>query len=63
MSPRDADTEEMLRRAGDGDRAACGHLLERHRPRLLRMIEPRMDRRLAARVDAADVVQDTLADA
>ena len=63
MPPRDADTEELLRRAGAGDRAACGDLLERHRARLQRMIEWRMDRRLAARVDAADVVQDTLADA
>jgi RNA polymerase sigma-70 factor (ECF subfamily) len=63
MPPRDADTDELLRRAGDGDRAACGDLLEHHRSRLQRMIELRMDRRLAARVDAADVVQDALADA
>jgi RNA polymerase sigma-70 factor (ECF subfamily) len=63
MPPRDADTEELLRRAGDGDRVACGDLLERHRVRLQRMIELRMDRRLAARVDPADVVQDTLAEA
>jgi RNA polymerase sigma-70 factor (ECF subfamily) len=53
----------MLRRASDGDLPACDDLLERHRPRLLRMIQLRMDRRLAARVDASDVVQDTLADA
>jgi len=63
MSPRDTDTEQLLQRAGDGNRAACGELLERHRPRLQRMIELRIDRRLAARVDASDVVQDTLADA
>src|SRR5262245_52611597 len=61
--PRDADTEELLRRAGTGDRSAWGELLERHRLRLERMIQLRMDRRLAARVDASDVVQDTLADA
>jgi RNA polymerase sigma-70 factor (ECF subfamily) len=63
MPPRDGDTEELLRLACTGNRAACGDLLERYRPRLQRMIEWRMDRRLAARVDAADVVQETLADA
>lgn len=38
-------------------------LMERHRDRLRRMIAARLDRRLAPRLDAADVVQDTLADA
>jgi RNA polymerase sigma-70 factor, ECF subfamily len=55
------DTEELLRRAGAGDRAARGALLERHRERLGRMIALRLDPRLAARVDPSDVVQDVLA--
>jgi RNA polymerase sigma-70 factor (ECF subfamily) len=57
------DTEELLRRAGRGDPAATGTLFERHRGRLRRVVGVRMDRRLAARVDPSDVVQEALADA
>jgi RNA polymerase sigma-70 factor (ECF subfamily) len=63
MTPSDADTEQLLQRAAGGSAAACGDLLERHRGRLERMVALRMDRRLAARLDAADVVQDALAEA
>jgi RNA polymerase sigma-70 factor (ECF subfamily) len=57
------DTDELLRRTSDGDRAARGALLLRHRPRLRRMVALRMDPRLAARLDPSDVVQEALADA
>ena len=57
------DTEHLLERAGRGDPAAAGQLLERHRGRLNRMVAVRLDRRLAARVDPSDVVQETLAEA
>jgi RNA polymerase sigma-70 factor (ECF subfamily) len=57
------DTEELLRRAQAGDPAARQQLLTRHRPRLQRMVARRMDRRLAARFDPSDVVQEALADA
>ena len=57
------DTEHLLERAGRGDPAAAGQLLERHRGRLKRMVAVRLDRRLAARVDPSDVVQETLAEA
>jgi RNA polymerase sigma-70 factor (ECF subfamily) len=63
MVPHEPDTEELLRRAGQGDQAAHGELLERHRLRLQRMVQLRLDRRLAARVDVTDVVQEALADA
>jgi RNA polymerase sigma-70 factor (ECF subfamily) len=63
MTRAEPDTEELLRRAGRGDRAARDGLLERHRRRLKRMIAVRMDPRLAARVDPSDVVQETLAEA
>jgi RNA polymerase sigma-70 factor, ECF subfamily len=56
-----SDTERLLQRAGQGDRSACGELLERHSPRLLRLIALRLDPRLAARVDPSDVLQETLA--
>jgi RNA polymerase sigma-70 factor (ECF subfamily) len=59
----DAETEELLRRAGSGDDAARQRLLSRHRERLCRMVDLRLDRRLRARVDPSDVVQDVLAEA
>src|SRR3954467_13519763 len=57
------DTDELLRRAGEGDDPARQELLVRHRARLRSMVAVRMDRRLAARVDPSDVVQDALAEA
>jgi RNA polymerase sigma-70 factor, ECF subfamily len=57
------DTEQLLERAGQGDPAARQELFVRHRERLRRMIRVRLDRRLAARVDPSDVVQEALADA
>lgn len=59
----DPETEEWLRRAHDGDDAAVRVLLDRYRGRLRRMIGLRLDDRLASRLDASDVVQDTLMDA
>ena len=56
-------TEELLQRAGEGDAAAIGQLLHHHRQRLRRMVAFRMDPRLSARLDASDVVQETLAEA
>ena len=58
--PRDPETEELLRRADQGDRSAVDRLLARHRERLRRMIAVRMDDRLAARIDPSDVVQEAL---
>ena len=57
------DTDHLLAAASRGDRTARGPLLERHRRRLRRMVDVRLDRRLAARVDPSDVVQEALADA
>ena len=58
--PGDVDTEQLLRRAGQGDIAARDQLLARHRPRLRQAVAVRLDRRLAPRVDPSDVVQETL---
>jgi RNA polymerase sigma-70 factor (ECF subfamily) len=63
MRADDADTDDLLARAERGDRSALGRLLGRYRRRLRRLIAPRLDRRMAARVDPSDVVQETLADA
>jgi RNA polymerase sigma-70 factor, ECF subfamily len=63
MAPNGTDTDALLELAGKGDEYARQQLLERHRSRLLRMVAVRMDGRLAARLDASDVVQEALAHA
>jgi RNA polymerase sigma-70 factor (ECF subfamily) len=57
------DTEELLRQAESGDKHSVDQLLDRHRRRLRQMVAVRMDPRLRSRLDASDVVQDTLAEA
>jgi RNA polymerase sigma-70 factor (ECF subfamily) len=59
----DGDTDELLRSAAVGDGSARQRLLARHRARLHRMVELRLDRRLRARIDPSDVVQEVLAEA
>jgi RNA polymerase sigma-70 factor (ECF subfamily) len=58
MSATTKTDEELLDAARLGDESALAILIERHRDRLERMVSLRMDRRLQARVDPADVVQD-----
>src|SRR5579864_8142010 len=61
MADRPPDTEWLIEQASRGHSAACQQLLMRHRDRLRRMVAFRLDKRLAARVDPSDVVQETLA--
>jgi RNA polymerase sigma-70 factor (ECF subfamily) len=64
MSPSAVpDTDELLVRAGRGDRTARSQLLDRHRDQLRRMVAVRLDRRLVPRLDPSDVVQEALAEA
>ena len=63
MAADQLDTEELLDRAGQGDGEARQRLLARHRHRLRQMVIVRLDRRLAARLDPSDIVQEALADA
>jgi RNA polymerase sigma-70 factor (ECF subfamily) len=63
MNPKPSDTNELLRQATQGDDDARQRLLDRHRVRLRQMVAMRVDRRLSARVDPSDVVQEALADA
>jgi RNA polymerase sigma-70 factor (ECF subfamily) len=58
MENNSADSVDLIERARAGDRAALGALLARHRERLRRMVEMRLDTRLQARLDASDVVQE-----
>jgi RNA polymerase sigma-70 factor, ECF subfamily len=63
MSHHAPDTDELLRRAERGDDAARQDVLVRHRERLKQMVAVHLDRRLAARIDPSDVVQEALLDA
>jgi RNA polymerase sigma-70 factor (ECF subfamily) len=57
------DDLPLIRRAADGDAAAAGEALVRHRARLRRMVEARLDRRVRGRVDPSDVLQEGFVDA
>ncbi len=63
MSDVGQNTESLIDRATRGDALARRELLEHYRDYLRRMVAARLDRRLAPRIDASDVVQETLADA
>jgi RNA polymerase sigma-70 factor (ECF subfamily) len=52
-----------MERASRGDDAARHLLLVEHRDRLKRMVALHLDRRLAARLDPSDIVQEALIDA
>jgi RNA polymerase sigma-70 factor, ECF subfamily len=62
MSADGSGTEELLRLAGQADRSALARLLGRHRRPLRQMVAARLEKRLAARVDPSDIVQETMAD-
>jgi RNA polymerase sigma-70 factor (ECF subfamily) len=58
MTNEPSETIRLLERARLGDSAALGELFARHRDRLRRMVELRLDARLQPRVDPSDVIQD-----
>jgi RNA polymerase sigma-70 factor (ECF subfamily) len=55
--------DAFLARIQAGDRHALGELLARHRGRLLKMVQLRLDRRLQGRLDPEDVLQEAFLDA
>jgi RNA polymerase sigma-70 factor (ECF subfamily) len=55
--------DELLRRTEQGDSSAAQRLLAGHRDRLKNMVRVRLDRRMVARIDPSDVVQEALAEA
>lgn len=63
MWPDGDETRQLLKDAREGDPQAVNRLLDRHRRSLRRLVDVRLDRALAARVDASDVVQDVLLEA
>jgi RNA polymerase sigma-70 factor (ECF subfamily) len=58
MEHNSGDTVDLLERARAGDQEALTEIFARHRDRLRRMVDMRLDRRLQARIDASDVIQD-----
>lgn len=62
MNQPDEDTR-LIERAQAGDESAAGEALMRHRARLRRMVEARLDHRVRGRVDPSDVLQDGFVDA
>src|SRR5437016_890751 len=63
MAANSPETQELLDQARRGDARVVERLLADHRAPLRRMIELRLDRALARRVDASDIVQDVLLEA
>jgi len=61
--PNTVETQQLLASAGQGNGAAVNDLLERHRESLRKMVRVRLDRAMARRVDASDIVQDVLIEA
>src|SRR6266849_6174196 len=62
MANNSADTARLLEQARAGDQKALNEIFARHRARLRRMVELRLDRRLQARIDASDVLQEAYVD-
>lgn len=58
MAGQNEPGSETLRRAADGDPTALAQAFSHHRPRLRRMIQLRLDRRLQGRIDPSDVLQE-----
>jgi len=57
-----SETISILERLRAGDRRALADLFQRHRDRLLRMVELRMDPRLHGRIVPSDVLHDAFLD-
>src|SRR6516165_12021141 len=63
MSDDPSAPRELLERARRGEPAAFAELFARHREQVRRAVALRLDRRLAARVDVSDVLQETYLEA
>ena len=63
MWPEAEKTQDLLQHIKAGDETAINRLLERHREALRRMVDMRLDPKIRQRVDASDVVQETMMEA
>src|SRR5438128_8289603 len=62
MTTPEPDEADFLQRAMAGDQQALAALFARYRDRLRKMVRLRLDRRMAGRIDASDVLQDAYLD-
>lgn len=58
-----AGDDDLVERLRAGDESALAALFHRHRERLWRMVQFRLDRRLAARLDSDDILQEAFVSA
>lgn len=63
MAKNLSDTIQLIERLRAGDQEAFNEVFTRHRGRLRRMVEMRLDWRLQARLDASDVIQEAYLEA
>ncbi len=63
MIEEPSETRSWIRRLREGRSEALADLFEHYRARLERMVRLRLDKRLAARIDASDVLQEAYLDA
>jgi RNA polymerase sigma-70 factor (ECF subfamily) len=63
MDHNSSDTVRLIESARGGDAGALNQLFARHRERLRRMVQMRLDWRLHGRIDASDVIQDAYVEA
>lgn len=63
MNQDASQVEELLAQAGRGETGAVDQLLAQHRDMLHRTVGLRLDRRVSARLDVSDVVQETCLEA
>jgi RNA polymerase sigma-70 factor (ECF subfamily) len=63
MDDNSTDTARLIERARAGDQQAVNEIFTRHRARLRRMVEMRLDWRLQGRIDASDVIQEAFLEA
>jgi len=63
MWPSRIDTQELIAEAQAGSKEVIDELFTRHREALRRLVALRLDPAIAARVDASDIVQETLIEA
>jgi RNA polymerase sigma-70 factor (ECF subfamily) len=62
MENNSADSVRLIERARAGDPDALNEIFARHRARLRRMVDMRLDQRLQSRLDASDVIQEAYLD-
>ncbi len=63
MEHNSSDTVRLIEQARLGDKAALNELFVRHRERLRRMVQMRLDWRLQGRIDPSDVIQEAYLEA